>query len=388
MFNTFTRSDLDRLIASEGGPHLSLFLAAPTAIDGAEQDRIRVGNLARQAHQILVQYWMSDSEADGFLEPLRNLADDRELRSIRKHGVAIFVADDSLELFRIDTPVEQQLIIARTFHVRPLLPSLERLESYFVLTLSKKRAALLAGQVDGLDSLNLPGLAEGFQQRQQTYTAQPAAQVHSADVRSGGKEGAVFHGQGGIPDSEQADLENYLKHVDDCVCSYLRKHSGAPLILAGDEPLIATYRSISSYGAILPDSISGNVDHLSAEQIWTKVSEITGLELDRRREQQATRIREHDIPQATDPEQILIAASEGRIDTLFVDREATLQGIFMADRGILKELQHAPTGDPGDASHDLIELAAVQTLKTGGLVHVVSADKMPVAKRMAAALRF
>ncbi len=82
------------------------------------------------------------------------------------------------------------------------------------------------------------------------------------------------------------------------------------------------------------------------------------------------------------------AAYEGRVDTLFFDSAATLSGSFYPDTRTLKELHHAPTGDPGDPSHDLIETAVVQTLRHGGHVHSVSTGEMPAESKMAAALRY
>ena len=388
MLRRFTRDDLDHLIAVKGGPHLSLFLSPPAKINAADQDRVRINNLARQTHETLAEYWMSGSDADAFLEPLHSFANDPELSTARSHGIALFLCSGSLESFRVETPIKERLVIARGFHVRPLLPSLEQLEAYCLLTLSQKRAALYAGTPSGMERITLPGLSESFEQLQESLTAQPGSQTHTAAVGLRTKQGAVFHGQGGISDAEKADLENYLKHVDDSVKSYIGKHPGTPLILAGVDSLVAMFRSVSKCDSILTESISGNVDQLSTDELRERVSGIVDGELNRRREQQASRIREHDVPATTDPERILVAASEGRIETLFIDQDAEQYGMFMADRGILTQLHDAPTGDPADASHDLIELAAVQTLKTGGTVHAVSATEMPIAKAMAAGLRF
>ncbi|TWU23380.1 hypothetical protein Pla52o_29160 [Novipirellula galeiformis] len=391
-FKRFTRDDLDRLIASVGGPHLSLYLPPPPSINAADQDRIRIGNVARSAQESLAKHWMSEADAAGFLGPLRKLANTPALATPRTHGIAVFLQGDSLETFRVESAVKEHWTIARAFQVRSLLPSLGQLEAYNVLTLSQKRVALFAGTVDVLERRSVPGLEESFEQLQDSLTAEPQLQAHSAASsmrgKQGGKQGAVFHGQGGLPDSEKKDFENYLKRVDDVVCGYLRQSPATPLILAGVDSVTATFRSVCRYDSLLADSLSGNVDHLSADQLRMRVADIVTEENGRQREQDASRIREHDVPTATESERILIAAFEGRIDTLFIDRDASLHGMFMVDRGILKEVHHAPTGDPADESHDLIELAAVQTLKTGGTVHAVPTDAMPVATTMAAALRF
>lgn len=384
----FKRNDLNRLIEMQGGPHLSAFLPAPRRIHESEQDRIRVGNLVRQVRGKLREYWMPESDADEFLEPLRMFGSDADLAKPRTRAVALFLCESLFEPFQIDTPIEEQWFIGRTFHIRSLLPELERLNSYTVLTLSEKRIALYEEKSGRLERVNLDGLNESFADYRRSLTAQPQSQVHSGSVSLRRKLSAVFHGQGGIPDSEPGELKNYLKHIDNSVHSYLQNHPDTSLILAGVDSLTSTYRSISHCETILRDSLSGNVDHLSTDGLWQRIREISEREQKRRLVQKANRIREHDVPVETNSELIMVAATEGRIDTLFIDQDAELFGMFYADRGILKEVNYAPTGDPANVSHDLVELAAVQTLKTGGNVHAVSRNEMPVDTRMAASLRF
>jgi hypothetical protein len=384
----FTRNDLERLIASEGGPHLSLLLPSPTTVkDTQEEEGIRSGNLLRLAHESLTKYWMPDSEAHEFLRPLESLLLELLQLNPRRHSVAIFVCSQSCEVFRIDHQLNEQLTIAKAFHIRPLLPCLDEPDPYAVLTLSQQRVALFACTHTGLERV-ADVMPESFEKLEAELTVEPQTQVRAAAIGGRGGQGTVFHGQGGARDVEKVDLENYLKHVDNSVCTYMRQHLGTRIILAGVDSLTAMYRANSHCGSIVEHTLSGNVDHLSAEELQARVGAIATDELHERRKQKEVSIREHDVPVAADPEQVLIAASEGRIETLFIDRDATLHGIFMADQGTLKEVHHAPSGDPGDSSHDLIELAAVQTIKTGGTVYAVPANDMPIAKRMVAGLRY
>jgi hypothetical protein len=383
-----SRLDLIRLTSMEGGPHLSIYLPAPVAIADAAQDRIRIKNLSRSAHETLVQHWMSDVDAREFLEPLETLAHDGDLQTSRRHGHAIFLCTDFLETYRVDGNTEEQIAVGRTFRVRPLLPEIEHLRSYAVLTLSQKHAALFAGTPHVLSRVEPDGWPEGFEQQRHAFAADRGQQVHAAATHLKGKQGAVFHGQGGRADREKMDLENYLKQVDQVVCCYLHDRSDTPLVLSGVQSLTSTYRSVTQYGAPLDETLQGNVDHLDEDELRQRVMPIVDAEYARIRDHVAMMIRERDCPVATNQEQILVAAASGNIDVLFFNKEANLFGFFDAGSGVLKRLNREPSGAPGDASHDLIEFAAVQTLKTGGTVYAVTAQEMPVNKPMAAALRF
>jgi hypothetical protein len=383
-----TRVDLDRLTSMVGGPHLSIYLPAPVAIADAPQERIRIKNLARSAHETLTQRWMPDVDAREFLKPLETLARDSDLQKPHRHGHAIFLCEDFLEIYRVDGNTEEQLAVGRTFRVRPLLSEIEHLRTYAVLTLSQKRAALFAGTPDVLKRVEPAGWPEGFEQQRQVFVADRGQQVHAAATHLRGKQGAVFHGQGGSADREKTDLENYLKQVDQVVCSYLHDRSDTPLVLSGVESLTSTYRSVTQYGASLDETLQGNMDYLDEEELRQRVMPIVDAAYSRIRDRVATMIREQDCPVETNQELILVAAASGNIDVLFFDKAADLFGFFDAGSGVLKQLNREPTGAPGDASHDLIEFAAVQTLKTGGTVYAVTAGEMPVNKPMAAALRF
>lgn len=148
------------------------------------------------------------------------------------------------------------------------------------------------------------------------------------------------------------------------------------------------YHANSHCQSIVEHTHSGNVDHLSTAELQARIESAAGDELHEQRKRKGVRIHEHDVPVATDPEQVLVAANEGRIDTLFIDQDARLNGSFLAEQGTLKEVHREPTGVPSDSCHDLIELAAVQTIKNRGIVYVVTARDMPVAQSMAAALRY
>jgi Bacterial archaeo-eukaryotic release factor family 7 len=384
----FTRDDLKQLITIEGGPYLSLFLPPPViGNDTLEEEKTRLSNLVRSARTNLAEYWLSDAEVGKFLQPLEGLLEQLLHPNPRRHSVAVFVSSQRVAFFRVNCALDEQLCVRKAFYIRPLLPSLDEPDPYLVLTLSQQRARLLACTNEGLQRVE-GILPESFEEFEGQLTVAPQTQVRSAAIGGRGGQGVVFHGQGGTRDAEKVDLENYLKHVDSAVCTYLQRHIGAQLILAGVDSLTAMYRANSHCGCIVDQTVSGNVDQLSEEELHARTTAIAKVKLHRQRQQHAAKIREQDVSVATAPEEILIAASQGRIDTLFIDQAARLYGTFIADRCKLSEVQQPLTADPAEVDFDLIELAAVQTLKTGGTVYAVPANDMPVAKPMVAALRF
>ena len=384
------RQELNQLLESEGGPHVTLFLPLPERPMEAKEDGIRISNWTREAISILNEHWMPEREAEDFIQPLAALADDEVILGDRRHGVAVYLSRDQFQLFRLDQPIEQKMVIDRVFHIRPLLSVLDDRLSFAVLRISKKAVSLFDVLPKGVNEIKLEGIAESFEDSLSGVSADRGNQTHSAAYASGaaGKQAAVFHGQGGLPDAEKAELTEYLRRLDGAVCVALADRSDW-LVLAGVDYETAIYRNLSNYPRLAVESVSGNMDHLSPQAMADRAKPIAAAENDAERNAEAEEIRERrHQPVATDPEQVLKAAHAGQIKTLFVDKNASLTGSFETDTAALKELHHEPTGQPGDPCHDLIELAAVQTLKHGGRVYSVGSTEMPVDAKMVAALRY
>lgn len=386
--DTFDRDQLDLILGSEGGPHLSLFLPAPSNPLETADDVIRLRNSFRQARQVLADHWMPALEADDFLKPLIDLAADREFIGGRRHGVAIYLSDDIFRVYRTSQSLEQRLVIARSFAIRPMISADNLLASFYLLTLSRQRVALYRLNAESIEEVEDLKLPEGFEQSMEIVTADRGAQVHSGDRGTVGKQAAVFHGQGGKSDSLKTVLADYLRRVDSAVCSGLANQERI-LVLAGVDELTASYQRLSSYPHVAATTVSGNVDRLSPHELRQSATPIATAEFARIRKSDGEAIREQRRhPAVTDPELLLCAAYDGRVDALFFDKTAEISGSFVPDTRTLKELHHAPTGQPGDPAHDLIEVAVVQTLRHGGRVHAVETDQMPTSSKMAAVLRY
>ena len=85
----------------------------------------------------------------------------------------------------------------------------------------------------------------------------------------------------------------------------------------------------------------------------------------------------------TRPEEIVKSARHSRVDTLFVSGDDHLWGTF-------DEVQDRVTahGSPAPGDVDLLDYAAVMTLRQGGQVTLVGRAELPPSTRAAAILRY
>jgi hypothetical protein len=356
----------------------------------AKTDAIRVSNFARDAMAKLKQSWMPEQEGEDFVKPLRDLSEDESFLGDRPHGVAIYLSENLFKVFPFAQSAGERLVVDRFFQIRPLLATLDDQLRFHVLRLSKKGVTLVSAMPDQVSEVELEGLPESFEARLASVSADRGSQTHSASNASAavGKQAAVFHGQGGLPDAEKTELTEYLRKVDTAVCNALADQDEC-LVLAGVDYETAIYRNVSAYPRIAATTVSGNMDHLSLTDLVERAKPVATAALSEERKAEAEAIRERrQQPVAEDPEQVLNAAYQGKVKTLFIGQNALLWGSYYPDQQTLKELHQEPSGDPGDPCHDLLELAAAQTLKHGGRVYSVPENEMPVDRRMVAALRY
>jgi hypothetical protein len=210
-------------------------------------------------------------------------------------------------------------------------------------------------------------------------------QLHSlGSSKSAGEDPAVFHGQGGGEDDHKTDLARYLRAVDHAVIEW-GANQHVPLLLASVDYYLPIYRSVTKYPYLLPEVVSGNPEHVPEKELhasaWTIVQRI-------RDGQRAETAARYNMLAATDrvtddlPE-IVVAAQQGRIHTLFVADNLERWGQLQGDGGV-PEIHDERR--PDDV--DLLDVAAVATIQSGGGVHVVAGSAVPGVGSAAAVLRY
>ena len=104
MLDLINRDEIESLVHSQGGPHLSIFVPARSTPNQSEQDTIRLGNCIRHAREKLSEYWMPHAEAEAFIEPVIEFCDGLE----RRHGpIELAPINDGLEQQAHATAVER-----------------------------------------------------------------------------------------------------------------------------------------------------------------------------------------------------------------------------------------------------------------------------------------
>jgi hypothetical protein len=372
------------LLEKQAGFCTSFYLPTNVVGPNAPDDAVRLKNLVTAARHKLIEYGLRPSDVRKSLETVENLIRDAEFWDHRSKGLAVFLSDALFERFRLGRPVEEAVIVSRRFCVKQLLPSVSADGQYFILSASRNRVRLLEATDHACEIVAVQGLPASLKEELNLVGADRGQQVHSGMHGSLGKQGAVFHGQGGQTDTAKEELALYFRRIAAALRPVLQE-SVRPLVLAMVDYEAPIFRAACPYRQLAQETLSGNFDHATEQEIHALAQPIAGRIFDRAREKAAARYRElARTSRASDRlEAILPAALEGRVETLFVDCRATELGVYHPATRFISY------GDrDGAEMEDLLDRVAVESLLHHSLVYAVPRERMPCNATAAAIFRY
>jgi hypothetical protein len=375
--NLFTRHDLNELLKEHVSPCVSLFM--PTHRGGSQQDPIRWRKQLAEAEEQLVHDGWRSSEVRKMLEPARQMLEDPTFWRNQGDGLAGFVAPDFMRVFRLPMSFTDAITVGNAFSILPLLPLLSGDGGFFVLAFSQNAVRLLQGSRDNIHEIELEAMPHGMAEALVSHDTDEPLTYHTRRT-SGGTWAAIFEGHGVGIDDFKDDLLLYFQQVDRALHPLLRQEK-SPLVLASVDYLQPIYRQANTYSHLVDRGIHGNPDRLSDQQLHDLAWRIVSPLFQKARQDAEARYRELAFTEhaSANPEAIVTAAYQGRVETLFVAQDQHLWGILDPATG---HVERHPERSLGDVN--LLDLAAAHTLKHGGTVYAGPHKELPGRKELAA----
>jgi hypothetical protein len=379
------REAIERLAVAPEGLKVSLFLPSHRTSPEREQDAIRFKNLLRDAEAALVAAGMRTSDPQGLLSGGYRLLDDHDFWMHQADGLAVFAQEGWLATHRLPYRVEDLSVVGERFHLKPLLPLLSEDGRFHVLALSQNSVRLVEASRDAAREVDLHDIPASLRDAVGYDWQQRSLQFHTGTGASTrGLGGAMFHGQGRPGDSKEAEITTFLRLVDSGVAKLLGTRR-MPLVLAAVDFLIPMYRGVSAHPDILDAAVVGNPDELTIEELHREAWALVKPRVRARRLELSNSFVASAGTAMTsdDVGEVVPAAFDGRLDTLFVALGERRWGTFDAR---MRRLEQHDTHEPGD--YDLLDLAAVQGLIRDATVYAVAPDEVPGGGVVAAIFRY
>jgi hypothetical protein len=364
-------------------PCLSLYQPTHRRHPENQQDPIRFRNLVKELEASL-RGNRSAREIAELLQPFEALADDTAFWNHAADGLAVLGAPGFFRVYKLHRPVAELVVVADSFHTKPLMRIVQSADRFQVLGLSRREFKVYEGNRDAVVELAPIGskdLAAGAE-------TEPAEAERERAERTYGPAGQgkmTRHGVDSKEEFEDKELEAFFRRTDQAVLEHRSRPSGLPLILAALPEHHHLFRSVSRNIFLMEQGIDINPDVVSLDALRERAWQIVlpaYLErlggLVEAFGQAVSNGRGSDLLDS-----IGAGAVQGRVETLLIEADRLIPGRVDPASG---RISAADLQDPkvDDVLDDLGELV----LRHGGDVVIVPADRMPSGSGAAAINRY
>lgn len=377
-----TQKDLHILTHTREPYCISIYL--PTHTTGEEvlqgRDAQALDVELRKIRKSLEDIGLTPQQIAKRLDPLEELREDGAFWREQAGGLAIFATEDWMKAFRLPTSFRPEFRLANHFYIVPLTAELGDAREFYLLALELERIRLFRGSRHGMEEISVSGRIPdrmedrvGYDYEEKGLQFRSQHQAHSA---------AGYHGHDEADRDRKNEIQRFFRSVDKGLLPLLRE-APAPLLIASQEYLASIYREVTSYQPVLDEILTANLSEVSDPELWEQALGVINPIFDREQQEKWARFEEfHGSGKATGQmDRILMAALEGKVDALFVNREAELRGTFDPDTRTMKVVS-----DPGPFDESLVNLAVNRTLEQGGTVYLIEPEDLPKGSDTAVAL--
>lgn len=377
--DVLTNADLEALIRHREGPCVSAYLPThPVGPGTTPEDPATFKAVITDAVRALESWGLRRPDIDAIIDPVLEL-DRPTFWAHQDTGLAVFAAPGFLREYRLPASFTAHSTVADRFHLKPLLPLVEG-ERCLVLALAQDSIRLLGADRYGVRPIDLRDVPSSLEEALAFDDPEKQLQVRSGNA-GWSRNRAAFHGHGASFDDDDR-IRRYLRMVDAGLQEVLRDER-SPLVLAGVERLLATYRSLCSYRPLLDEDIEGNPEQIADRDLGLRARAIADPWFaSERAAAEAEYAQLAGTGRASAQlDRVVTAAHEGRVAILFV--AVGVQRWGSIDAGVVTERAEP---QPGDV--DLLDEAALATWNTGGRVFAVDPDDVPQGAEIAAVFRY
>ncbi|MDQ3535174.1 MAG: hypothetical protein M3421_06065 [Bacteroidota bacterium] len=380
------KEDLRSLAEIQAANCISIYI--PTHQKGREvfdgQDQILLKNQVQKAKAILGEKGLQDVQIVKLLKPVTDLLDDNGFWRHQSSGLAIFLNTEFFKYYRLPHIFQEECTVSNSFRLKQLLPLLNGNGEYYVLSISLTKTKFYRANRDNIEELSLGEDVPDSLEESMKYTEiEKSVQFHSGagpggfGANSGRGASGIFHGQAkGIQrDDRKIFIGEFFRKLDHGVFEVL-KEKDAPLVLVGVDYLHPMYKSESSVKTIFGKGIETSPDEIHVKDIHSRTWEIIEPHFNKEKEEIINKYNEFAGTGKTSNslKNVITAAVNGRVESIFIAKNACKWGIYKEDGADLIVDIHSEYQENDDC---LISMAAVSTVLNGGKAFLVEKEELP-----------
>ncbi|SMF26882.1 hypothetical protein [Pseudobacteriovorax antillogorgiicola] len=346
---------LQPLFNFQCGVHLSLYLDAKD-----QEPREQIYDAIDQA-RVYLERAMTEVEQDAYLKPLINLAEDKHMLAQMKDCLGIFLNERSVRIIRIPFQVNPVLVVATSFHIKPLLKWLQIDRRFLVLGIRDEGLSLYDGTLTNIRKVDL------------AYELEEHDLALKAELRR----------------RDCVELGACLEFDMDIVrrkLNAIRRKSDVPLYIIGDSSLRDKVVRTLAYPQKSTIHWHTAYDDCQIDQLCDEIRKTLKMKADFDFEEKleefmvATQLGKTN----TRIDQIAYVATQGGVERLFVSEDLMLFGRIEPATGRITLHDRHRDHEDDDVLDDIAQIV----LSKGGEVVVTPQSRMPGGGPVAAVFKY
>ena len=332
-FNT-----IDLLAQTVPGPCISIFVPLPRGKFDEVAARLELKNLVALA-RTSIEDQMRRPEVDELLAPAEALLNSASDWSGLEHGFGLFLSESKSVSIRTPIAPEPVVMIGDRVDLLPMLQMVSPDYEFHLLALSRNEITVYRGSRYGFERMEVPDLPDSLD------------------------DALWYERHQNIQISAKDELKEYFDRfslVLDRILTPTLAPAGLPLILAGVEREVSSFREASQHPNIMQEMLIGNPFEIAPPSLHMRAWNIVRME--REAKEEAILVNRFEelagtSRRSTDESEIFDAAKEGRVDVLLLPLPSQTQSVPREAGGV----------------DGFINSIAAETLTNGGSIRFVPA---------------
>lgn len=364
-----TKADIEGIAALREPGCVSIYLPTGTTPPEADRARIELKNHLSQAVRALEALGVAKPRIAAVQAEGELILDDRDFWRYQSRSLAVFLDGEVAQTFRLPNRLNSVCEVADRFYVKPLLRAVTFPQSALILALAQNSVRLIRIAAEAPATLVD---VDGMPQDVAAAAGLTSISGRSPDGRIQGSEG------------QKVRMLEYVQAIDRALHPLLA-NSTEPLILAAAEPLTGIFRGASSYPHLVDETIGGNPEEKTEEELSTAARGVLDALYARKTEALKDDF-EARIAAGTalvDLSDIARAATFGAVEALVFDIDRRVPGTVDDESGAISL---APDDAPGH--YGVVDEIIRRSLASKAKVYAVRAEDVPGGGALAAAVRF
>jgi hypothetical protein len=369
---------IHELIKKNGKSLVTITLPTHKKGEESKQDPIRFKNLLSEAAKMVDEKMSKNGYSDKLLKKAKDLLDKPLFWAHMDNGLAVYISDNSFDVYKLPYDVEEQVFVNDHFMITPLLPMTSMDGSFSVLAVSRQNVRLLRctrNEVQDITPADIPMSVDDY------LEIDPEKQLQFHTGAQGQK--AVFFGHNANEEDKMIVVEAFFREIEREITKIM-KITNDPLILIGLIENTNLYKKANSYNRLVDDILKRNPDELTDKELkdrgWEAIQKFFLSDMYNTLEKFSENTNDK---VSNNLGEIVEATVMGKSHTIFISKGEKKWGVYDAENHTVHY-----SNKPGSNDVELLNWLSITAFKTGSKVFVLPKEEMPIRSTVAAEFRF